>query len=110
MKVIKKMDGVPYEADKHFGVWSVRKLAADQDSRKLTVSLSHFLPNGGVEMSGSPSEKIYYILNGKMLVKTKSEEMLIQAGDTVYLYPGEERAISIPGDEVCTVLVCIVKM
>ena len=110
MKVVKNSEGTPYEADKHFNVWSTRKLAGDKDSQRVTVSLSHFLPNGGVEMSGSPSEKIYYILNGSMIVKTKSEETLVKTGDIVYFAPNEERAIRIPDNEVCTILVCIIKV
>jgi quercetin dioxygenase-like cupin family protein len=110
MKLIKKSEGTPYDAGKHFNVWSTRKLAADEDSHRITVSLSHFLPNGGVEMSGSPSEKIYYVLSGSMIVTTESEECTLQAGDIVYFGPNEERAVRIAGSEVCTVLVCIVKV
>ena len=109
MKIVKKSEGTPYDADKHHNVWSTRKLAAT-DSQRTMVSLSHYLPNGTVDMSGSPNERIYYILSGSMLVKTKSEESLVQAGDLVYFGPGEERAITIPDDEVCSVLVFIIKL
>lgn len=109
MKVIKKSEGTPYEAPKHFNVWSTRKLAADKDSQNLTVSISHFLPNGGTEMSGSPPEKIYYIISGSMTITTKSEEYTLNEGDIAYFAANEERAIRIPGNDVCSVLVCIAK-
>ncbi|MCJ7654405.1 MAG: cupin domain-containing protein, partial [Dehalococcoidia bacterium] len=98
----------PYEAPKHFNVWSARKLG-DKDAQHISVSLSHFLPNGGVEMSGSPTEKMYYIVSGSMVVKTRTEESTLEAGDIVYFAPGEEREIRVAGSDVCTILVCIVK-
>lgn len=109
MKVVRKNEGVVYEAPLHFNVWSIRKLS-DKDTQRLSVSLSHFLPNGHVDMSGSPSEKMYYILGGSMVVKNKAgQEATLQAGDIVYFASGEEREGHIVGNEVCTVLVCIVK-
>jgi quercetin dioxygenase-like cupin family protein len=98
-----------YEAPLHLNVWSIRKLS-DKDTQRLSVSLSHFLPNGHVDMSGSPSEKMYYILGGSMVVRNKAgEEATLQAGDIVYFAGGEEREGHIVGNEVCTTLVCIVK-
>jgi len=109
MKLIKASEGTVYEAPKHFNVWAVRKLEADKDTQRLTVSLSHFLPNGGAEMTGSPAEKMYYILSGSMIVKTKSEECFVQQGDIIYIGPNEERSILIPGNDVCSSLVCVIK-
>jgi len=109
MKLIKSTEGTPYEAPKHFNVWSTRKLG-DDVTQRLSVSLSHFLPGGGVEMSGSPPEKMYYILSGSMVVKTKTGEVTLEQGDMAYFAPNEEREISVPGNEVCTILVCIVKV
>jgi len=109
MKVIKKTEGTPYEAPKHFNVWSTRKLS-DKDTQRLSVSLSHFLPNGGVEMSGSPTEKMYYVISGSMVIKTKTGESTVGAGDIVYFAADEEREIRVVGTEVCTILVCIIKV
>jgi quercetin dioxygenase-like cupin family protein len=95
MKVIRRTEGTMYEAPKHSNVWSSRKIG---------------LPNGGVEMSGSPTEKMYYILSGAMLVRTESETVTLQAGDIVYFKANEEREIRVAGNEVCTILVCIVKV
>jgi quercetin dioxygenase-like cupin family protein len=109
MKCIKKSEGTVYEAPKHFNVWSARKLG-DQDTQRLMVSISHFLPNGGVEMSGSPTEKMYYVISGSMIVKTKTQECTLKQGDIAYFAPHEEREIKIVGDDVCTILVAIVKV
>jgi quercetin dioxygenase-like cupin family protein len=110
MKVVRKTEGTVYEAPLHFNVWSTRKLS-DKDTQRISVSLSHFLPNGRVDMSGSPAEKLYYILSGSMAVKNKAgEEATLQAGDIVYFAGGEEREGYVVGDDVCTILVCIVKV
>jgi len=111
MKLIKKGEGEPYEAEGHFGVWSMRKLFAGKDSQRLIIGLSHFLPQGGVEMApASSSERTYFILSGSLLVKGKSEEYLLGQGDMLYIGPGEEREIQAQGSEPCTVLLSIAKL
>ena len=111
MKLIKKGEGQPYEAEGHFGVWSMRKLVAGKDSHRLIIGLSHFLPQGGMEMApASPSERTYFILSGSMRVKGKSEEYLLDPGDMLYIGPGEERESQVQGTEPCTVLLSIAKL
>ena len=107
MQVVKKGEGQPYEAKRHFGVWSVRKLAAEKDSQ-VNVSLSHFLPQGGAEMSSSPKERVYFVVSGSMVVKEKAEEYVLEAGDLIYIAAGEDREIQVPGPEPVTILVIIV--
>jgi mannose-6-phosphate isomerase-like protein (cupin superfamily) len=58
----------------------------------------------------SPSERTYFILSGSMRVKGKSEEYLLEPGDMLYIGPGEEREIQVPGTEPCTVLLSIAKL
>ena len=108
MKVVKKEDGSPYEAKGHSGCWAVRKMDAVKDSRRLSISLSHFLPQGGAEMSSSPKERAYFIISGSMLVKGKGEECRLHQGDLVYIAPGEEREVQVIGTEPVTSLVIIV--
>jgi mannose-6-phosphate isomerase-like protein (cupin superfamily) len=108
MKMIKKEGGNPYEAKGHSGCWAVRKMDAAKDGRRLNISLSHFLPQGGAEMSSSPKERAYFILSGSMLVKGKTEEYRLSQGDLIYIAPGEEREIQIIGTEPVTSLVIIV--
>ena len=110
MKIVRKTEGTPYEAPLHFNVWSTRKLS-DKETKNTAVSLSHFLPNGRVDMSGSPVEKVYYILAGSMAVKNKAgKEAVLHAGDIVYFAGDEERECHTIGPDVCTILVCMVKV
>ena len=110
MKLIKKQDGQPYEAKRHFGVWSTNKLEAGKDSRNLSISLSHFLPQGGAEMSSSVKERAYFMVSGSILVKGKGEEFVLEPGDAIYIAPGEEREIQVAGTEPATILVMIVNV
>ena len=107
MKLIKRGEGQPYEAKGHFGVWSVRKLEAGKNSKKLSISLSHFLPQGGAEMSSSVKERAYFVISGSIVVKGKGEKFVLETGDVLYIAPGEEREIQVPGTEPATILVMI---
>ncbi len=109
MNVVRASEGTPYEAAKHFNVWSTRKLTMEKDTQRLTVSFSHFLPNGGTEMIGGAPEKMYFIISGSMIVTTKSGEVTLNKGDLIYFAADEERSIRIPGNDVCSILVVLVK-
>ena len=64
-------------------------------SEKFWMGLSHFLPGGGAEYAyeDSPTEKVYFVLDGEITVKTKKEEITLGPWDSVYLAPNEGREI-----------------
>ena len=107
MKTIKATEGTPYDAAKHFNVWGVKKITEEQ-TRRTTVSLSHFLPNGGAEMSSSDKERVYYVVSGSITVSGKNEKHVLNSGDLIYIAPGEERDMAVNGSEPAAVLVIIV--
>jgi|AMWB02.1.fsa_nt_gi quercetin dioxygenase-like cupin family protein len=105
---VKDAQGRPYDAAKHFGVFGIQKITEEQ-SKRITVCYSYFQPNGGAEMSPSPKERIYYVVNGSITVKGKNnEEHVLNAGDMIYIAPGEERDMVINGGKPAEVLVLIV--
>jgi quercetin dioxygenase-like cupin family protein len=110
MKLIKKGDAQQYEAKGHFGVWSARKLEAGKDSKRLNISLSHFLPGGGTEMSSSVQERAYYVISGTMVVKGQAEEFNLVPGDILFIGAGEEREMHVTGTETVSILVMIVNV
>lgn len=69
MKLVKQGDGQQYEGKGHFNCWNMRKLNTETDSQRLSISISHFLPHGGAEISSSPEERVYFDLSGSILVK-----------------------------------------
>ena len=110
MKLIKKDDGEIYEAKRHFGYWAMRKVVPERDSKRLNIGLSHFLPQGGAEMSSSPLERVYYCIAGSLLVKGKAEEHLLEPGDLLYIAAGEEREFQAQGTEPATILVIMTQV
>jgi quercetin dioxygenase-like cupin family protein len=105
MKLVKKGAGEPYEAKRHFNCWSIHKLNPGEDSQRLNIGLSHFLPNGGAEMSASTMERAYFLTSGSMLIKGEAEEYTLEPGDLLYIAAGEEREIQVVGAEPATILV-----
>ncbi len=108
MKLIKHGQGVQYEAKGHFSCYAMNKLVVGQDTRKLTVGMSHFLPGGGAQMSSLPKERAYYVLSGTIKIIGKSEEYEVSPGDLIYIGAGEERSFQALGTEPATILVTIV--
>ena len=109
MKTIRASEGTPYEAKRHFHMWGARKIGVEEGTKRLNVSQSHFLPNGGAEMSSSDKERVYYVLSGSITVRGKAETHLLQTGDIIYIAPGEEREIKVNGNECASTLVIIVE-
>jgi quercetin dioxygenase-like cupin family protein len=110
MKLIKASQSEVYEAKKHFNCWTGHKITPTQDSKVINISYSHFLPNGGAEMCSSPLERVYYLLEGTMSVKGLNEEYILEAGDMIYINPGEDRAVSILNNKPATMLVIMCKV
>ncbi len=110
MKLIKVGEGTTYDAPRHFNNWSINKVLPDAVSKRLQISVSHFLPHGGAEMSSSPLERIYFCVEGKITVKGKSEEYQLDAGDMIYIGPGEERSFAVSNTKPATILVIMSKI
>ncbi len=106
MILCKSGEGKPYQAPAHYGQWGSQYIQAG-DSSRLTISVSHFLPNGGAEMGKVP-ELAYYVLSGSIQVKGREEEHILNAGDLVHFAAGEERALKVNGQAPASLLVIIV--
>lgn len=104
---LKDGEGIPYEAAKHFGVYSIKKITEEQ-SKRITVCYSYFQPNGGAEMSSSDKERVYYVVRGSITVNGKGEEHVLNPGDVIYIAPGEQRDMVINGGKSAELLVIIV--
>ena len=57
------------------------------------MSISHFLPGGGCEYVATPIEKVYFVLEGEVTVKTEEGEIILKKYDSIYLAPDEARSI-----------------
>ncbi len=105
---VKDTKGTVYDAARHSGVFGLQKITEAQ-SKRTTVCYSYFQPNGGAEMSSSPKERVYYVVKGSITVRGKGEEShVLNAGDLIYIAPGEERDMVINDGKPAEVLVFIV--
>ncbi len=107
MKVTKAGQGKPYEAPGHHNCWGAQYVSPAMGSKAITLNISHFLPNGGADMGAGP-ERAYYVLSGSITVRGNTEEYVLNPGDAIHIGPGEERAITVNGQDPAELLVVIV--
>lgn len=94
MHVTRLEQAQPYEAPKHFDCRALRLQGSNgPDLRTFSVGLSHFLPAGGCEKDATPFEKVYVVTEGEVTVITDAREVSLRPYDSVYIAPGEARAI-----------------
>ena len=104
---VKDARGTPYDAARHSQVFGLQKITEAQ-SKRTTVCYSYFQPNGGAEMSSSPKERVYYVVKGAITVSGPDEKHVLNAGDLIYIAPGEKRDMVINNGKPAEVLVFIV--
>ncbi|MBP2636299.1 MAG: hypothetical protein H6Q72_2206 [Firmicutes bacterium] len=108
MKVIKANEGNVYEAQNHFNMWGIRKFGPSDGSKSVNVSISEFLPNGGASMTASNKERIYCVLRGSITVHDENGQAhVLDAGDMIYIAPGEKRDMAVNGLVAARVLVIV---
>lgn len=94
MQVTRIEEAGTYAAPGHFDVRTLRlQGAACSPVKNFTVGLSVFLPAGGCEMSTTPLEKVYVVIEGEVTIVTDSGEATLGPLDSIYLAPDEARAI-----------------
>jgi len=96
MKKVELKDLKTYDAPGHFGMTAMRLSGKEETgAKKFWVGLSHFLPGGGAKWAyeDNPLEKVYFVLEGEITVKTKKGEYILRKWDTIFLAPYEGREI-----------------
>jgi glyoxylate utilization-related uncharacterized protein len=110
MKKIQLDQVKPYEAPGHFKMVALRLSGKEETgAEKFWVGLSYFLPGGGAGYAyeDSPTEKVYFVLDGEITVKTKKEEITLGPWEGVYFPPYEGREIINKTNKPVTMLVAI---
>lgn len=108
MKKVELKDVQPYQAPKHFQMTALRLQGKEETgAQHFWMGLSHFLPGGGAEFDASPLEKIYFVLEGEVTVKTSSETVVLRPWDSLYLGPDEGREIINQTNRPASMLVVI---
>lgn len=96
MKKIEVKDVKPYAAPGHFNMTAMRLQGKEETgATKFWMGLSHFLPGGGAEWGyeDNPFEKVYFVLEGEITVKSKTEEFTLRKNDSLFIGPNEGREI-----------------
>lgn len=110
MKKIELKDVKPYQAPKHFNMKSMKLHGIEETgATKFWMGLSHFLPGGGAEYAyeDSTTEKIYYVIDGEITIKSKTETFVLKKNDSIFIGPNEGREMINETNQVATVLVAI---
>mgnify|MGYP005959196233 CR=1 FL=1 len=95
MKIVKLQDAKVGVPPKHYNMVSLELHGMEPQGfhNLLILGQSQFLPGGGAEGVEIMADVIYYILEGAMTVKTKTETKVLEAGDSVRFEVGEYREI-----------------
>ena len=101
-----------YDAPGHFKMTAMRIIGKEETgAEKFWMGCSHFLPGGGAEYAyeDSPSEKIYYVLEGEITIytKDKSEKIVLGKNDSIFIGPNEGRSLINETNMPATMLVVV---
>ncbi len=108
MKKVELKDVKPYGAPKHFNMTALRLHGREETgSQRFWMGLSHFLPEGGAEYDESPLEKVYFVLDGEVTIRTPKEEIVLGPWDSIYIGPNEGREIINKTNKPASMLVVI---
>ena len=110
MKKVRLQDVKSYAAPGHFNMVAMRLSGKEETgAEKFWVGMSYFLPGGGAEYAyeDSPTEKVYFVLDGEITVKTKTEEITLGPLDVLYLAPNEGREVINKTNKPVSMLVAI---
>lgn len=105
MEVRRYNDAKTYPAPNHRDYTSYRLFGAEAGGpSKFMVMVSHFLPGGGAGPDATPTEKVYFCLEGEVTIIAGGREETLKPNDSVYLAPNEERAIANRSHKVATIV------
>ncbi|MBW2028686.1 MAG: cupin domain-containing protein [Deltaproteobacteria bacterium] len=108
MKKVELKDVKPYDAPGHFNMTALRLHGKEESgAKRFWMGLSHFLPQGGAEFGATDTEKIYFVLEGEVTIKTEKEEIVLKPWDSIYIGPNEGRAIINNTNKPASMLVVI---
>jgi glyoxylate utilization-related uncharacterized protein len=110
MKKVRLDQVKPYSAPGHLNMVALRLHGKEETgSQKFWVGMSHFLPGGGAEYAyeDSPTEKVYFVLDGEITIRTKEEEITLGPWESVYLAPHEGREVINKTNKPVTMLVVV---
>jgi quercetin dioxygenase-like cupin family protein len=111
MKKVELKNVSPYSAPLHFDMKAMKLHGKEETgASKFWMGMSYFLPGGGADWAydqNSPTDKIYFVLDGEIVVKSKDEAFVLKKGDSLFIGPNEGREMINETNEIAQVLVVI---
>jgi mannose-6-phosphate isomerase-like protein (cupin superfamily) len=94
MRVTRLREAEPFAPAGHAGVGPVRLQGSESTpTTDFTVALSHYLPGGAAELSPQPSETVYVVLSGELVMSSEGVDETLVAYDSVHFTPGTLRTV-----------------
>lgn len=99
----------PYNAPKHFDCRAIRLQGKEESgAENFWMGLSHFLPGGGAEFDASPTEKVYFVLEGEVTIYDENKQPLVlRKYDSLRIGPNEGRSLKNETNLTASMLVTI---
>jgi hypothetical protein len=98
MHVTRFNEAPHYEAPNHFDMRCLRLQGKEAGpSTQMWLGMSQILPGGHTSLDGSPIEKLYLVLEGRLSVVSeldgRQDEQQLGPWDSCRLAPGEQRQL-----------------
>lgn len=94
MRITRMTDGTPFDPPGHRGVGPIRLQGGDAaPTENFTVALSHYLPGGEAEMAPQPSETVYVVTAGELVMISEGVEETLRPYDSVHFTVGTVRQV-----------------
>ena len=93
MKIFKLREGKRF----NLGTGDTRRIFSPEEGVKnLTLNYAEFQPGQAVKQHVHPhSEDVIVVLKGKGIFKVEGKEYSIEAGDVIYVPPGEKHGMTV---------------
>jgi len=73
----------------------------------LWMGLSEIAPGGHTNLSASPLEKLYLVVEGQVVIRSSESEATLNPLDSCRIAPGEARALENRSDSIAKVVLCM---
>ncbi len=94
MRVTRLAEAERFDPPGHSRVGPVRlQGGAATPTTDVTVVLSHYLPDGEAAMSEQPTETVYVLVNGELVMVSEGQEETLRPYDSVHFTPGTVRQV-----------------
>jgi mannose-6-phosphate isomerase-like protein (cupin superfamily) len=106
VNVVRLAQAKKYDPPKHVGCHAMYLQHKTTGSQApYWMGCSYYLPGGTAELDASDLHKVYVVLDGEITVSVEGAEERLGPMDSVYLAPGESRAVTNHTNRVATMLV-----